>query len=108
MRYLFITYVKKPNGQIDEMMAVGNKIKTRDIQMASVIMDFKEKKVDKCMVDGRVLETTFENLYVYYKGVYPSIVDRLSSENGWTGEIIPPVTEPEVIEVTDTTSEPVQ
>lgn len=108
MRYLFITYVKKANGQIDEMMAVGNKIKTRDIQMTSVIMDFKEKKVDKCLVDGQVLNTSFDNLYAYYKGVYPSIVDRLSSENGWTGEVISPDSEPEVIEVTDTTSEPAQ
>lgn len=108
MRYFFITYVKKADGKIDEMVSVGNKIKTRDVQITNVIMDFKERKVEKCFVDGQRVDTSFDNLYAYYKGVYPSIIDRLSSENGWTGVVETPVTDPEVIEVTDTTSEHAQ
>ena len=30
MRYLILTYYKKPSGQIDEVMAVAKNLKTRD------------------------------------------------------------------------------
>ena len=40
MRYLMLTYYTKPDGKIDEAMAVSKTIKTRDLQTASVILDF--------------------------------------------------------------------
>jgi hypothetical protein len=46
--------------------------------------------VDKCIIDGQRVDTDWDNLYAYYKGVYPNIVDRLSEENGWRGEVISP------------------
>ena len=90
MRYLFITYVKKPDGKIDEMMNLGKKIRKVDNQTVNVILDFKERKVDKCIIDGQRIDTDFEKLYIYYKNVYPAIIDRLSEENGWSGEVISP------------------
>ena len=41
MRYLILTYFKKPNGQIDESMTVSNKLRDRDLSMGNVILDFK-------------------------------------------------------------------
>jgi hypothetical protein len=32
MRYLLITFVRKPGGQIDELVAVGKRIKPADLQ----------------------------------------------------------------------------
>ena len=82
MRYLIVTYLKKPNGQIDEQVEVGMRIKTRDIQMANIIMDFKEQKVEKCLIEGQVVTQEWEKLYEYYKKIYPAIVERLEREAG--------------------------
>ena len=80
MRYFVITYVRKPNGQIDEQCEVTKKIKERDLTTANVILDFKEKKVEKCMIDGQVITMDWNNAYDYYKRVYPSIIERLEIE----------------------------
>jgi hypothetical protein len=82
MRYLIITYVRKANGQIDEQCEVSTKVKERDITTANVILDFKDKKVNKCMIDGQVITMEWDNAYEYYKRVYPSIVERLEQEAG--------------------------
>jgi len=50
MRYLLLTYYKKPTGQIDEITAVSRNLKKRDIQTCSVILDFKTLSVVKCAV----------------------------------------------------------
>jgi predicted glycosyltransferase involved in capsule biosynthesis len=99
MRYLLVTYVKKPDGKIDEMVGVGKNIKKRDVQTANVIMDFSERKVVKCLIDGQRVDTDWDNLYMYYKGVYPNIIDRLSEENGWRGEIIPSDSDDQVTDI---------
>jgi hypothetical protein len=104
LRYFFITYAKKSDGKIDEMVSIGKQIKKRDITMTNVIMDFKERKVDKCLIDGKVLDTDFDNLYIYYKKLYPAVFERLAAENGWTGEVDSPIVE----EVIDITSEHVE
>jgi hypothetical protein len=80
MRYFVITYVRKPNGQIDEQCEVTKKIKERDLTTANVILDFKEKKVEKCMIEGQVITMDWNNAYDYYKRVYPSIIERLEIE----------------------------
>ena len=80
MRYFIITYVRKPNGQIDEQAQVSKKVKPRDIQTANVIMDFKERKVDKLVIEGNVMERDWTKLYEYYKQIYPAIIERLEKE----------------------------
>ena len=45
MRYLILTYYKKANGQTDEVMTVTTRLKTSDIQTASVILDFKKLSI---------------------------------------------------------------
>ena len=50
MRYLLLTYYTKPDGKIDESMAVSKSIKTRDLQTASVILDFKKLEVVKAIL----------------------------------------------------------
>ena len=99
MRYLILTYYRKPSGQIDEAMVVSKNLKTRDHQMCNVIMDYAQKKVMKCVIEGKVVDTDWDNLYAYYKGVYPNIVDRLSEENGWRGEILPSDSDDQVTDI---------
>lgn len=80
MRYLLITYVRKANGQIDEQVGVSRNLKTRDIQTCNVILDYANRKVDKCFIEGKVLDRDWEKLHGYYQQIYPAIIERLEHE----------------------------
>jgi phosphopantetheine adenylyltransferase len=80
MRYLLITYLRKPNGQIDEQVAVAKKVKVTDIQMCNVIIDYAKKKVEKCVIEGNKVDTDFEKMNEYYKRIYPSLTAQLEKE----------------------------
>lgn len=80
MRYLLITFLRKPGGQIDEQVAVGKKVKTSDLQTCNVIIDYADKKVVKCVVEGKVVDTDFERMDAYYKQVYPNLIGQLEKE----------------------------
>lgn len=77
MRYMLITYLRKPNGQIDEQVEIAKTVRTKDIQTCNVIMDFQEKKVNKCFIEGKTIDTTWDQLRDYYQKVYPDVVDRI-------------------------------
>lgn len=98
MRYLILTYYRKPNGKIDESMAVSKNIKPRDIQTANVILDFKNLQVVKCTVDGVTAEKNWDRIVTYYNQFYENIIERLFRENGY--EVIKdqpqPTSEPSV------------
>lgn len=79
-RYLMITFVRKPNGQIDEMITVGKRIKSSDTQTANIICDFKEKKIIKAVVEGKILDLEWDRVLEYYKRVYPVLIAQLEKE----------------------------
>jgi hypothetical protein len=81
MRYLLITYLRKPGGQIDEQVTVSKKVKVSDIQTCSVIIDYQKQKVDKCVIEGKKVDTDFEKMTEYYKKVYPALIDQLEKNN---------------------------
>lgn len=82
MRYLLITYIRKANGQIDEQVGVSRNLKTRDIQTCSVILDYVNKKVDKCVIEGKTMDRDWDKLHGYYKQIYPATIERLENEAG--------------------------
>ena len=82
MRYLLLTYYKKPNGQIDESTAVSTKIRTRDHQTVNVILDFKELKVIKASMNDITVPKDWDRIVSYYYQHYPAIIERLFQENG--------------------------
>jgi hypothetical protein len=45
-----------------------------------VILDFADKKVEKCVIEGKVHETTFEQMRDYYKRIYPALIFQLEKE----------------------------
>ena len=65
-RYMIVTYVKKPNGMWDEVTEFKNKIKTKHIQSAKVVLDFKEKK---CVVNSLNREASYDDMIEFYKRV---------------------------------------
>jgi hypothetical protein len=82
MRYLLLTYYTKPSGQIDEVMTIANKIKTRDWQTANVILDFKEQKVLAASVKGMTATRDWDIIVSYYYKHYSATIERLFQENG--------------------------
>ena len=80
MRYLLISYMRKMNGQIDEMVSVSKRVRTSDMTNANVIMDFADKKVIKCVIEGTDHDTTFDLMHKYYGRIYPQLVEQLEKE----------------------------
>lgn len=81
MKYLFIQFLRKPNGQIDEQVSIGKKVKTTDIQTCNVILNYAEKKVEKCVIEGKVLDTDWDKMNNYYKKIYPNLINQLEKAN---------------------------
>jgi hypothetical protein len=82
MRYLILTYYRKPTGQIDEVMAVAKNLKRRDWQTGNVILDFKEQKVLKANMDGASVPKDWDKVVAYYYQHYAHTIERLFEENG--------------------------
>lgn len=80
MRYLLISFFRRKGGQIDEMVKVSKRIQESDINTSNVIIDYADKKVEKCVIEGRKVETDFNKMHEYYKKVYPALVDQLEKE----------------------------
>lgn len=81
MKYMLITFVKKPNGQIDEQVSVSTKLRKSDQSMCNIILNFADRKIEKCVVEGRVLDTNWDLINKYYRGVYPTLLDELEKSN---------------------------
>ena len=81
MRYLLITFIRKPNGQIDEQVTISKKVRTSDIQSCNVILDYAKKKIDKCVIEGKVVDSDWDKMCEYYKRVYPTLIDQLEKAN---------------------------
>ena len=79
-----VTFLRKPNGQIDEQVQVSKRVRTSDTQMCNVIIDFANKKVEKCVIEGKVVDTDFPRMVEYYRKVYPSLIEQLEKESGIT------------------------
>jgi hypothetical protein len=77
MRYLIITYIRKPDGKIDEQVEITKNLKERDITTANIILDFKEKKVQKSVIQGQVIETDWDTIVTHYKQIYPDYIEEL-------------------------------
>lgn len=80
MRYVLVTYIRKPNGQIDEQLTIARKVKTSDLQTSNVILDYAEKKVVRCVIEGQALDTDWERLSGYYANIYPDLDRQLNRE----------------------------
>jgi hypothetical protein len=72
--------LRKPGGQIDEQVGTSKKLKATDRQMCNVILDFANKKVEKCVIEGKVVDMDWDKVNQYYKKIYPAIIAQLEKE----------------------------
>jgi len=80
MRYLLITFYRKPGGQIDEQARFVKRVRNSDMSMSNIIMDYGLRKVEKCVVEGKKLNRSFDQLNDYYKKIYPAMVTQLEKD----------------------------
>lgn len=80
MRYLLITFLRKPNGQIDEQVQISKRVRVSDLQSCNVILDFANKKIDKCVIEDKKVDTDWDRMIGYYRKVYPSLINQLEKE----------------------------
>jgi hypothetical protein len=81
MRYFLVTYVRKPDGKIDEQVEISKNLKERDLTQCNIILDFKEKNVQKNVIQGQVMNLPWDTLIEYYKKVYPDHIEKLEELN---------------------------
>ncbi len=80
MRYLMISFLRKIGGQIDEAVSTAKRVRTSDTMNANIIIDFADKKVLKCIIEGKNHDTTFEKMRDYYAKIYPQLIEQLERE----------------------------
>jgi hypothetical protein len=80
MRYLLVSFLRRKAGQIDEMVSVTKRVRTSDMNTANVILDFADKKVVKCIIEGKDHATTFDKMRDYYDRIYPNLIQQLERE----------------------------
>ena len=71
-RYMIVSYFLKPNGKWDEITEFKNHYKTKHIQSAKVILDFKEKI---CVKNSLNPEAGYDDMLEFYKRL---LGDRLT------------------------------
>ena len=76
-----LTYIRKPDGKIDEQVQVSTKIKERDVTTCNVILDFKEKIVEKASIDGTSIPRNWETIVEYYREHYADLIEDLEKSN---------------------------
>ena len=84
MRYLIINYYRRPNGQMDEVVAVAKHTKMRDIQSAAVILDFQTRTVVKCSMDGVVVPKDWQRIRDFYHQHYSQVIQDLEKRHSET------------------------
>jgi ribosomal protein L22 len=82
MRYLVITYMSRASGrkghlQQDEIVSVANRLRTKDIDTASVILDFANKRVIKASLGDQTAPRDWSRIRDYYHQHYADVIDSL-------------------------------
>jgi hypothetical protein len=77
-----LTYFKQASGKIDEVMSLSNRVKPKELQTASVILDFQDQVVVKCVIDGKSMPKAWDTIVAYYYKYYQATMERLFKENG--------------------------
>jgi hypothetical protein len=82
---MIINYYRKPSGQMDEVVAVAKRIRSRDIQSAAVILDFETRTVVKCSMDGVVVPKDWQRIRDFYHQHYSQVIEDLEKRHSETG-----------------------
>ena len=66
---------------MDEVVSIARRIRTRDLQSAAVILDFKTRTVVKCSMDGVVVPKDWQRIRDFYHQHYSQVIDDLEKRH---------------------------
>lgn len=75
MRYLIITYYQKAGGKTDEVVDIVKHLKSNILQTANVILDFKNKQVVKCSLNGTSIPKDWQHIRDFYHQHYRELIE---------------------------------
>jgi hypothetical protein len=80
---MIITYLQRRDrrGETrqDEQVEISKRLKPRDLQQGSVILDFHTRQVLKSSVGDQVAPRDFQRIRDYYYQHYKDLIDQLES-----------------------------
>lgn len=81
---MIITYMARAQGrkkdlQQDEIVSVSNRCRARDLDTASVILDFQTQQVIKSSVGDQIAPRDWQRIRDYYYQFYSRLIDDLES-----------------------------
>ena len=79
---------------MDEVVGVSRNLKDRDVQTASVILDFKKSQVVKCSLEGTVVPKDWNKIRDFYNQHYSQIINQLETDNGTKATTAAPQNDP--------------
>lgn len=84
MRYMIVTYIGRARArgaglQQDEVVAVARRLRDRDLDTASVILDFATHTVTKSSVGDQQAPKDWSRIRDYYYQHYGDLIDQLES-----------------------------
>lgn len=79
MRYFIVTYAQQANGKYNEHVKLDDKIRKRDQVQATLILDYKDRKILKCRVDAGI-DKDFDKISNFYKGHYAQAINGLEAK----------------------------
>jgi len=83
MRYFLVTYFQQPGGKYNESVKLDTKIRKRDSESASVIIDYETRKIVKSRFQGELGNEKgrdFDTINNFYKGHYPEMIAQLEAK----------------------------
>jgi len=82
MRYFIVKYIKKPNGQMDELVSVSRRLKNADLQTSAVILDFQTQQVVLSSLNGVTVPRDWWRIRDFYHGHYAKMIQDLEAFHG--------------------------
>lgn len=79
MRYFIVSYIQTPGGKYNETVKVDDKVRNRDAVTATLIMDYKDRKIIKARLN-EAIERDFDKISDFYKGHYPDVINALEAK----------------------------
>ena len=76
-RYFIVNYIRKPDGKTDELIRTAKKLKTADLDLASVILDLAQQKVIKASLGDKVVPRDFQRIRDFYHQHYAKIIEDI-------------------------------
>jgi len=84
MSYFVVSYYRKPSGQFDEVVNVCQRLRAKDLDSASVILDFDRHHIVKSNLQGQAAQRDWDTLVNYYRQHYNDVIERLENDRSTT------------------------